>query len=82
MLGLQGVNAYVDPVVSLDLDVVIAVDPLAEIERGSVKILPSNGFLTVSTSSQKARICDSSFRRIRATKLFLPNAVVRDVLGY
>ncbi len=33
VLGGQGVNAYVDPVVSLDLDVVIAVEQLPEVER-------------------------------------------------
>ena len=32
VLGGQGVNAYVDPVVSLDLDLVIAVDQLPEVE--------------------------------------------------
>ena len=31
VLGGQGVNAYVDPVVSLDLDVVIAVEQLPEV---------------------------------------------------
>ena len=33
VIGGQGVNAYADPVVSLDLDLVVAVDQLAEAER-------------------------------------------------
>jgi hypothetical protein len=33
VIGGQGVNAYVEPLVSLDLDVVIAADQLEEIER-------------------------------------------------
>ena len=32
VLGGQGVNAYADPVVSLDLDLVIAVEQLPEVE--------------------------------------------------
>ena len=32
IIGGQGVNAYVEPVVSLDLDVVVASDQLAGIE--------------------------------------------------
>ena len=32
VLGGQGVNAYVDPVVSLDLNIVIAVEQLATVE--------------------------------------------------
>jgi hypothetical protein len=33
VIGGQGVNAYVDPLVSLDLDIVVAVDQLPELER-------------------------------------------------
>ena len=33
MLGGQGVNAYAEPVVSLDLDIVIAVDQLPKAEQ-------------------------------------------------
>lgn len=33
LIGGQGLNAYVDPVVSLDLDVVIAADRIDDVER-------------------------------------------------
>jgi hypothetical protein len=33
VIGGQGVNAYADPLVSLDLDLVVAVDQLKEVER-------------------------------------------------
>lgn len=32
VIGGQGVNAYVEPLVSLDLDIVVAVDQLADLE--------------------------------------------------
>jgi len=32
VIGGQGVNAYADPVVSLDLDVVVAIDDMARLE--------------------------------------------------
>src|SRR3954465_1380509 len=32
VIGGQGVNAYADPVVSLDLDIVVAVDQIAQVE--------------------------------------------------
>src|SRR5271156_324068 len=33
VIGGQGVNAYAEPLVSLDLDLVVAVDQMAEVER-------------------------------------------------
>jgi hypothetical protein len=33
VIGGQGVNAYVEPLVSLDLDLVVAVDQIEEVER-------------------------------------------------
>ena len=40
VIGGQGVNAYVDPLVSLDLDLVIAADQLDQVEA----LLEAGGF--------------------------------------
>ena len=81
VLGGQGVNAYVEPVVSLDLDVVIAVDQLAEAER-----LLSDGFtverfphgLKVSASGSALRVQIQTDPRYEA---FLAGVSVREILG-
>ena len=45
VIGGQGVNAYVDPLVSLDLDLVIAADQIEQVEA----LLESNDLPTAST---------------------------------
>ena len=59
VIGGQAVNAYAEPLVSLDLDVVIAADQLAAIERlltqsFSVKRFPHS--LNVSTPGSDLRV--------------------------
>jgi hypothetical protein len=81
LLGGQGVNAYVDPVVSLDLDVVIAVDQLPEVERlfgaeFTVERFPHS--INVSARGSDLRVQLQTDPRYEA---FLAKATVRDVLG-
>ena len=81
VLGGQGVNAYVDPVVSLDLDVVIAVEQLPEVERllreeFTVERFPHS--VNVSARGSDLRLQLQTDPRYEA---FLAGAVVRDILG-
>lgn len=81
VLGGQGVNAYVDPVVSLDLDVVIAVEQLATVEallgqEFTVERFPHS--INVSAKGSDLMVQLQTDPRYNA---FLHGAVVRDVLG-
>lgn len=81
VLGDQGVNAYVDPVVSLDLDVVIAVEQLPELERllgeeFTVERFPHS--INVSARGSDLRLQLQTDPRYEA---FLASETVRDVLG-
>lgn len=81
VLGGQGVNAYVEPVVSLDLDVVIAVDQLPEAERLLSKEFTLERFshgLYVSASGSDLRVQIQTDPRYET---FLAGASVRDILG-
>jgi hypothetical protein len=81
VLGGQGVNAYADPVVSLDLDVVIAVEQLPEVERllseeFTVERFPHS--IYVSARGSDLRLQLQTDPRYEA---FLAKATVRDILG-
>ena len=81
VLGGQGVNAYADPVVSLDLDVVIAVEQLPEVERllseeFTVERFPHG--IKVSARGSDLRLQLQTDPRYEA---FLAKATVRDILG-
>lgn len=81
VLGGQGVNAYAEPVVSLDLDVVIAVDQLPEAERLLGKEFTLERFphsLNVSASGSDLRVQIKTDPRYET---FLAGASVRDILG-
>lgn len=67
VIGGQGVNAYVDSVVSLDLDLVIAVPDLPRVARPSSVNFESTGSSTASTCLLRAAICAFRFRQARAT---------------
>src|SRR3990172_5360476 len=82
VLGGQGVNAYVDPVVSLDLDVVIAVEQLPEVERllgeeFTVERFPHS--VNVSARGSDLRL---QLQTDPPYQTFLANSTVQDILGY
>jgi len=82
VLGGQGVNAYVDPVVSLDLDLVIAVEQRAEVEDWLRREFHVESFphsLNVSAAGSDLRI------QLQTDPRYAPlvqRATERDVLGH
>jgi hypothetical protein len=81
VIGGQGVNAYTDPVVSLDLDVVVAVDQLAAVEeavRSEFKVERFEHSLNVSDSGSDLRVQIQTDPRYFD---FVDRAETRDVLG-
>jgi hypothetical protein len=81
VIGGQAVNAYVEPLVSMDLDVVIAVEDLERIrpllaERFRVEVFPHSINLALQGSGLRAQIqTDDRY----AT--FIARSEPRDVLG-
>jgi len=83
VIGGLAVNAYVEPVVSLDIDIVVAIDDLEAIhtlakERG-LKVEQFEHSVNLSSSDSELRIqlqTDSRYQE------FIPRAKVREVLGY
>ena len=70
VIGGQGVNAYVEPLVSLDLDVVVVAEQLAEVEKllaesFSVRRFPHSLTVTAQYSDLRVQI-----RRMRGTRIF------------
>ena len=81
VLGGQGVNAYAEPVVSLDLDIVIAVDQIQKVEEllgreFRVERFPHS--LNVSAKGSDLRVQIQTDPRYEN---FLPRAAARDILG-
>lgn len=82
VIGGQGVNAYVDPLVSLDLDLVIAAEQLEQVEA----LLEASGFqLKRFAHSLNVTLPDSSLRLQIQTDpryaTFPQRATSRQVLG-
>lgn len=93
IVGGQAVNAYVDPLVSLDLDLVVAVDQMADVERwlaAEFKVERFPHSLNVSASGSNLRVqvqIDSRYVGFveRATERIvlgrrLPVAALEDVM--
>ncbi|MGH9364086.1 MAG: hypothetical protein ACRD1B_02315 [Thermoanaerobaculia bacterium] len=81
VIGGQGVNAYAEPVVSLDLDVAVAVDQLPGMEALLSKAFRVERFahsLNVSLSGSDLRIQIQTDPRYAD---FVAGAAPRDVLG-
>ena len=81
VIGGQGVNAYAEPVVSLDLDLAVAVEQMAEVERllrehFTVKQFPHS--LNASVVGSQLRIQIQTDPRYSE---FVNKAKVHDVLG-
>ena len=81
VVGGQGVNAYADPVVSLDLDLAVAVDDVPRLEALMGEQFSVERFahsLNVSAPSSDLRV---QFQTDPTYASFLQRAAVRDVLG-
>jgi hypothetical protein len=81
VIGGQGVNAYVDPVVSLDLDIVVAVEDLSRLEpvlAGRFRLERFPHSLNVSLAGSDLRVQIQTDPRYAD---FLARAAERDVLG-
>jgi hypothetical protein len=81
LIGGQAVNAYAEPLVSLDLDVVVAVEQLPAVEaalreRFEVERFPHS--LNVSQSGSALRVQIQTDPRYNS---FVERAAMRDVLG-
>ena len=81
LIGGQAVNAYVEPVVSLDLDIVVAMDQLEEVERlltlrFRVERFPHS--INVSAPGSDLRV---RFQTDARYSPFIAQATPRDVLG-
>ena len=82
VIGGLGVNAYVEPVVSLDLDVVLVsekIDELLRTLKKNFKIEKFENSINVSTKGSDLRIQIQTDPRYQA---FLENAKIKNVLGY
>ncbi len=81
VIGGQAVNAYVEPLVSLDLDLAVAVEQLEQVEalfkpRFDLKRFPHS--LNVAVSGSDLRVQIQTDERYGS---FVEQAVVRTVLG-
>ena len=81
VIGGQGVNAYVEPLVSLDLDLVVAVDQLEQVEslleeHFGVERFPHS--LNISLTGSDVRVQIQTDPRYTA---FLEHAAPRNILG-
>jgi hypothetical protein len=81
VIGGQAVNAYVDPLVSLDLDLVVAVHQLDQVEEILNRYFVLKRFphsLSVSSAGSDLRVQIQTDERYSS---FVEQAVVRTVLG-
>jgi len=82
VIGGLAVNAYIEPVVSLDIDMVIAADNIEKVcdavaKEFGIEQFPHSINLTSSESDLRIQLqTDSRYQQ------FLRNATVRQVLGY
>jgi hypothetical protein len=81
VIGGQGVNAYVEPLVSLDLDLVVAVDQMDQVEallKNEFRLQRFAHSLNVSLAGSDLRVQIQTDPRYAG---FVDRAVERDVLG-
>ena len=81
VIGGQGVNAYADPVVSLDLDIVVAVEQIPEVEAllsRQFKVERFEHSLNVSAAGSDLRLQIQTDPRYFD---FVERATAREVLG-
>lgn len=81
VIGGQGVNAYAEPLVSLDLDVAVATEDLDRVERLLAERFHIQRFahsLNISADGSQLRVQIQTDPRYAA---FVPRAAPREVLG-
>ncbi len=82
VVGGLAVNAYVEPVVSLDLDLIVAADSLAKLKKAAAKIFTVKEFshsLNLTHSQSSLRIQLQTDARYQA---FIGRAVNKEIIGY
>lgn len=82
VIGGLAVNAYVDPVVSLDLGIVVVADAIEELTKEIKKIFTIERFphsLNLSSPKSDLRIQLQTDLRYQA---FIPPSTAREVMGY
>lgn len=83
LIGGLAVNAYVEPVVSLDIDIVVAVGALAGVSeaarRRSMRVEEHTHSINITAPGSDLRIQMQTDPRYQA---FITRAETRDVLGY
>jgi hypothetical protein len=82
VIGGLAVNAFVEPVVSLDIDIVIATEAIDKLIEEAEKIFKIERFthgLNFSSSKSDFRIQIQTDSRYQA---FIPNASIKDIMGY
>jgi hypothetical protein len=83
VIGGLGVNAYVEPVVSLDIDIVMAVKDVEATcraaERRELKVEQFEHSVNISSPQSDLRIQLQTDPRYQE---FIPRAELKDVLGY
>lgn len=82
VIGGLAVNAYVEPVVSLDLDVVVTTAKIKQLGKAaekSFKIKKFHPSLNLESSQSQLRIQLQTDPRYQT---FIPNATTKTVLGY
>ncbi|MGP0072344.1 MAG: nucleotidyl transferase AbiEii/AbiGii toxin family protein [Bryobacteraceae bacterium] len=82
VIGGQAVNAYVEPLVSLDLDLVVAVDQIDKVRdllagRFEIELFPHS--INVSAKGSNLRVQIQTDPRYGA---FVDRAAIREVLGF
>ena len=82
VIGGLAVNAYVEPVVSLDLDIIIATDSLAAIIKDTEKKFKIERFphsINLTSSKSDLRIQIQNDTRYQS---FISRSITKEVLGY
>ena len=83
IIGGLAVNAYVEPVVSLDIDIIVTVDKTAEVSAAArarqMKVEEFPHSLNISMQGSDLRIQLQTDPRYQD---FIGNSVIKDILGY
>jgi hypothetical protein len=83
VIGGLAVNAYVEPVVSLDIDIVIAVNDVEATcrtaEKWGLRVEPFEHSVNISSPQSDLRIQLQTDLRYQE---FIPRAELKDILGY